>query len=238
MSCEKYSGWMTDAALGELRAEREPELLAHAMECEACREALNHARNVRAFVERGVESVVAGEPATGFEMRLRRRMALEARLVESGWKAWAPLAAGAAAVFAVVLIVITGHLARHSDGNASVASSATAVARAVASSSTPVESVAPATEVRAPGRALSTARTLRGRSVSAATVEIIVPAGQLVAAARLSEAINSGRVDGTQLVEAQRDADKPLEVNPIEITPLEPPPTPDDEVKPAAPTEF
>jgi hypothetical protein len=65
-----------------------------------------------------------------------------------------------------------------------------------------------------------------------------VPEGQLIAAARLSEAINSGRVDGTQLVVTQRDADKPLEVNPIEITPLDPPPTPDDEEKPAASTEF
>ncbi len=79
MSCGKYSGWMTDAALGELAAKREPELLAHAMECAAYREALGHARKVREFVERGVESVAAGEPAPGFAMRLWRRIARKAR---------------------------------------------------------------------------------------------------------------------------------------------------------------
>jgi hypothetical protein len=73
MPCEKYSGWMTDAALGELRAERE--LLAHAMECDACREALSHARAVHDFVDRGVESLVAGEPSPHFATNLRRRIA-------------------------------------------------------------------------------------------------------------------------------------------------------------------
>jgi hypothetical protein len=52
-------------------------------------------------------------------------------------------------------------------------------------------------------------------------LKIIVPKGQLVAAARLSEAINSGRVDGTQLLAAQQDYQKPLDVKPIEIPPLE-----------------
>jgi anti-sigma factor RsiW len=59
MSCGKYSGWMTDAALGELPAKCVPKLLAHAMECDACREALAHATKVREFVERRIESVVA-----------------------------------------------------------------------------------------------------------------------------------------------------------------------------------
>jgi anti-sigma factor RsiW len=75
MSCEKYSGWMTDAALGELRGKREPELLAHAMECEACREALSHATKVREFVERGIEALVEEEPSPQFATRLRRRIA-------------------------------------------------------------------------------------------------------------------------------------------------------------------
>jgi len=77
MSCEKYAGWMTDAALDELRAERESEVLAHAMECDACRAALRHARTVRAFVDRGVESLVTGEPSLQFAAHLRRRIAHE-----------------------------------------------------------------------------------------------------------------------------------------------------------------
>jgi anti-sigma factor RsiW len=79
MSCEKYSGWMTDAALGELPAGREPKLLAHAMECDACREALAHATKVREFAERGMESAAAVERAPGFVTQLRRRVARKAR---------------------------------------------------------------------------------------------------------------------------------------------------------------
>lgn len=237
MSCGKYSSWMTDAALGELRAEREPELLAHAMECDACREALGHARKVREFVERGVESVVAGEPTPGFEMRLRRRIAQEARPLGSDWKAWAPLAAGASAV-AVILIFILARAPQRGIDNASITSRTTATAPAVASSTTPVESVAHATGVRAPGRALSTERTQPGRSASAATLKIIVPKGQLVAAARLSEAIRSGRVDGTQLLAAQQEYQQPLNVKPIEIAPLESLAPDQDPETPVAPLQF
>jgi hypothetical protein len=220
MSCEKYSGWMTDAALGELAAGREPELLAHAMECEVCRQALGHARKVREFVERGVESVVAGEPAPGFEMRLRRRIAREARPVEWDWKAWAPLAAGALAI-AVLLIVITTRVVHRGTENPSVGSSASTIAPTVASSSAPVESAAHTSGARAIGTARATQRARYAGSASAGTLKIIVPKGQLVAAARLSEAINSGRVDGTQLLAAQQDYQKPLDVKPIEIPPLE-----------------
>ena len=107
MSCEKYSGWLTDSALGELRAEREPELLAHAMECEACREALGHARAVREFVDRGVESLVAGEPSPQFATNLRRRVAQESQPLRSPWAAWAPVIAGALALVAVLAIMAT-----------------------------------------------------------------------------------------------------------------------------------
>jgi anti-sigma factor RsiW len=237
MSCEKYSGWMIDAALGELAAERQPELLAHAMDCEACREALGHARKVRELVERSVESMVAGDPAPGFEMRLRSRVAREARPVESYWTAWTPLAAGAVAV-AVFLIFITSRTARRSEGKASVASTASTFAPAVASPSAASESVANPMSVRAPGSARATERAVRRRSTRADTSKIVVPDGQLAAAARLSDAINSGRVDGRQLLAAQQDYQQPLAVKPIEIAPLENV-SPDEELEtPVAPLQF
>jgi len=60
-----------------------------------------------------------------------------------------------------------------------------------------------------------------------------VPQGQLAAVAQLSAAINSGRVDGNQLLAAQQDYEKPLESNPIEIAPLEIPALGDPADKPA-----
>ena len=106
MSCEKYSGWLTDTALGELRAEREPELLAHAIECEACRDALSHAREVHQFMDRGVESLVAGEPSPRFAANLRRRIAQESGPLRSPWATWAPIIAGALALAVVLAIMV------------------------------------------------------------------------------------------------------------------------------------
>ena len=232
MSCEKYSGWMTDAALGELRAEREPELLAHVMECEVCREALSHATKVRDFVERGVESLVEGEPSPQFVTYLRRRIAQGPRPVEFYWARWATVAPGALAL-ALLLILVIGRMPRH-NLSSPIASSLKP------SPSSPGVAAAPDANrlnARASVSGRASERLPHAQKATRGLPNIIVPEGELVAAARLSEAINSGRVDGTQLVVAQRNADKPLEVNPIEITPLDPPPTPDDEEKPA-PTEF
>lgn len=218
MSCQKYSGWLTDAALGELRAEREPELLAHAMECDACREALNHAREVRQFIDRGVESLVAGEPPPQFATNLRRRIAQESeQQLRSPWIAWVPVVAGALAL-AVVLAIMVAHSRVHSEINPGVAS---AVGPVSAPSEVATASPAgPQHSQRTEGK-LGPERTGRARPLTTAFPEIIVPKGQLSAAAQLSAAINSGRVDGNQLLAAEQQYDKPLEVKLIEIAPME-----------------
>jgi hypothetical protein len=56
--------------------------------------------------------------------------------------------------------------------------------------------------------------------------EVLVPKGELLAVAQFYEAVHSGRVDGDQLYAGQLTIQKPLEVKPIEITPLEPLATP------------
>jgi len=234
MSCEKYSGWMTDAALGKLRAEREPELLAHAMECDACREALCHARALHDFVDRGVESLVACEPSPQFAARLRRRIAQESEPVRSLWTARAPIIAGALAL-AVVLAIMVLRRPVHNGANPSVAS-------AVNPSSAPSEAITAAAAT--PQNAVRTAigrDSHRDASASGATPvvpEIIVPTGQLAAALQLSTAIVTGRVDGNQLLAAQQEYDKPLEVKPVEIAPLEIPALHDATEKPANSIQF
>jgi len=54
----------------------------------------------------------------------------------------------------------------------------------------------------------------------------------------LSAAINSGRVDGNQLLVAQHEFEKPLEVHPIEIAPLEIPALDEVTEKPASLIQF
>jgi anti-sigma factor RsiW len=230
MSCEKYSGWLTDAALGELRAEREPELLAHAMECDACREALSHARAVHDFVDRGVESLVTGEPSPQFATNLRRRIAQEAESLRSPWMAWAPIIAGA---LAVVLAIMVAHKPVHNGIYPSVASTVTPV-------SAPSEAASPASSQharRTEGK-LGPERTGRARPLTTALPEVIVPQGQLSAAAQLNAAIVTGQVDGNQLLAAQQEYEKPLEVKPIEIAPLEIPALEDATEKSAGSIQF
>ena len=234
MSCEEYSGWMTEAALGELCGERETELLAHAVECTACREALCHARAVHQFVNRGVAALVAGEPSQQFAAHLRRRIAQESGPLRSPWAAWAPIAAGALAL-AVVLAIMVAHIPRHGVGNSSGGSDLKTIP-------VPSEMVAPFAAI--PKHAEPTTsgrdanRSVRTRSTAAVFPEIIVPKGQLAAAAQLSAAINSGRVNGNQLLAAQQEYEKPLEVKPIEITPLEIPELADASEKPGNSMQF
>jgi hypothetical protein len=234
MPCEKYSGWLTDAALGELRAEREPELLAHATECDACREALGHAREVREFIDRGVESLVAAEPSPQFATNLWRRIAREAESPQSPWMAWAPVIAGALAL-AVVLAIMIARKPLHNGSNPSVASAVNPI-------SAPLEALC-ASAAR-PQNAERTARnhdpgrSVRVRPLTPALPEIIVPQGQLSAAAQLSAAIVTGRVDGNQLLAAREEYEKPLKVEPIEIAPMEIPALDTATEKPANSIQF
>jgi hypothetical protein len=217
MSCEKYTVWMTDAALGELRAVRESELLAHAMECDACRESLVHARQVREVVDRGVETLVAGQPSPQFTTHLRPRIAQQSEPQRSAWTAWAPVIASALAL-AVVLAMTVARRAVYNEPHPNKVS-------AVSPISAPPAAVR--ASVASPRNAEPTADTRFSRhsaQTGAATTtgaEILLPRGQLAAAAQLSAAIHSGRVDGNQLLAAQREYEKPLEVHPIEIAPME-----------------
>jgi Putative zinc-finger len=232
MSCEKYSGWMTDAALGELGAERESELLAHAMECDSCRESLGRARQVRKFVDRGVEALVAGEPSPQFSTHLRRRIAQESEPQRSAWTAWAPVVAGALAL-AVVLAIMVARRPVHNESNPNVASAVNPISAPPGAASVASSRNAERTEHTPDSR-----RSAQTRAATTTRPEIIVPRGQLAAAAQLSAAINSGRVDGNQLLAAQHEYEKPLEVHPIEIAPLEIPALDEVTEKPAGLIQF
>jgi anti-sigma factor RsiW len=217
MSCEKYSGWMTEAALGELRAEREPELLAHAMECETCREELARARAVHEFVDRGVAALVASEPSPQFAAQLRDRIAQQSEPQRFPWMASAPVIAGSLALAAVLVIMVV-RKPMHNGSTPGVAS-------AINPTSVPSEAINSSGAI--PPSAERTASTpnskhgAQARKAAAASPEIIVPKGQFAAALQLSAAISSGRVDGSQLLAAQQDSEKPLDVKLIEIAPLD-----------------
>jgi hypothetical protein len=232
MSCEKYSGWMTDAALGQLRAERQSKLLAHATECDSCRESLGRARRVREFVDRGVEALVAGETSPQFSTHLRRRIAQESELQRSAWRASAPVIVGALAL-AVVLAIMVARSPVHNESIPNIASAVNPI-----SAPPGAASVASSRHAEQTAHTRDSRRSAQRRAATTTRPEIIVPRGQLAAAAQLSAAINSGRVDGNQLLAAQHEYEKPLEVHPIEIAPLQIPALDEVTEKPASLIQF
>jgi hypothetical protein len=257
--CEKYTGWISDEALRRLAPGREGELLAHATECDDCRAAYEHARELAKLVDEGIESLVAGAPSAHFEARLRARIAEEhapARFVWLGWKSMSV----ALAVALVAAVVFVSYAPRSNNRRPAPPDTQTAALKNPGS--TPAAGFNSASNAggstthsrEKPGGLAATSRGVshdkRGSGLSwavqatnlrpasrqhhsertvpsSAEPEVIVPPGQLAAAMQLADAIQSGQVDGRQLAAAEQEADKRLEIAPIEIkvieiAPLEP----------------
>jgi hypothetical protein len=217
--CEKYTAWITDAATGGLAPNREPELLAHAAECDACREAYDHAREIAAFVDHSVESLVSGEPSAHFDTRLRARIAAERIPARPNWAAWAPIAAGIFALAALLLILV---LRTPRTNTPSIANNSQPASLSLQPSNPP----SPGTTQNPPAPSPARLRTLAQYPKSPPQPEIpeiIVPPGQLAAIAQFAAAIRSGHIDGDKLLAAEEQTNAPLEIKPLEIVPLVPP---------------
>jgi hypothetical protein len=238
-SCEQCREWIKDAALGALEPRRERELLAHAGECDACREAYAHAREVAAFVDRGMESLVAGKPSPRFTARLRARIAEEQPAPRFTWLTSKPVATGLVAAAAAMLALSAAFLIpKHANElqpkpTPNVASAVTAVPPARLQNGRPRGS-APASYADAhPAAAAGTGYWLRvhparaGYSASAVHYhnhrrepEVLIPPGQLEAVMQLAADIRSGRIDGKQLIAQQKQMEQPLKIDPLAISPL------------------
>jgi hypothetical protein len=221
--CDKYSDWLADAALGELTQSREPELLAHAAECDACREAYKRERELSAFadqIDRGVESLVSGEPSPHFNSRLRARIAEEAATPRFNWRAWTPIAAGAVtlAILLVALVIRTprANSPNIAHQNAPLAPTSTANPSAhapvISAQNHPPSAPAPHLRPRTPKPVISQREP-----------EVLVEPGQMAAVMQFADAVRTGHVDGAKLVAAEQQLSAPLEIKPLEIVPLSPP---------------
>jgi anti-sigma factor RsiW len=215
--CEKYTDWLSDAALGELAPSRESKLLAHAAECEACREAYQSAQDLAAFVDRGVESLVAGEPSLYFATRLRTRMVEEHTHPRFAWLRSKPVAASLlVAAVAAVVVVSRGPQRHHAEPVA-----VSLEAGASSNSSTNPPRVRRGYSISGSREATTAQPDLRRRYVgSPRQPKVLVPPGELDAILQFAKAVRSGQIDGKKLLAAQQDTEQPLEMTPIEIAPL------------------
>lgn len=237
--CHKYEAWIDDAALGALDPSHERELLAHAGECDACRDAHQHARELAALVDRGVESLVAGEPSPHFAARLRARIADEPPDARFTWFTWKPLTFGlatAATVAALWVFLAPSHTKLPSKSTRPVPNIASAVPIEVPTPAKPTTKAAESdrlytteTPRHSGTRLLAQRRRHNIRPTqSPGEPEVLVPRGQLEAVIQLASDIRAGRLDGKKFVveqaEAQENIQKPIHIAPIEIEPIEIPP--------------
>jgi len=216
MSCEKYTGWMMDGALGGLREAEAVELRLHVAGCARCRGEWDAARALAAAMDRSVETLVAGEPSPQFATRLRARLAEAPAPAAWPLLLW-PRCAVAALVMAAVLIAVLLTRAPQRPGvvaPVAVNSSAgTEQARVHEAASTPERVAAP--PVAAPPVFARHARRYRSLPF-----EVLVQKGQLSAAFVLSEGVSAGTIDGAQFVRLADHSAQPLEVKALEIPPL------------------
>jgi hypothetical protein len=237
-SCKKYGNWMTDAALGELAPGRERELMAHIAGCEGCRKTYTQARQFAATVDRGVESLVAGEPSPHFAARLRAQIADERPAPRFAWLTWKPAAAALAVAAVIALFFVFRAPAYRNPARRTPKSGSDSVGTAASAASPvtnlPAESQAYLHAHRSLSARVPTGRGRTGevtvarllprrhaaRRANSAEPEVIVPPGQLEAIMQLVAEVRSGRIDGKQLIAAQKQMDKPLEIDSIEIPPL------------------
>lgn len=103
MSCHEYLDTLAETAFG---AEPDARLRAHLAQCAHCRHELDRLAALAGAVDRGVDSIVSGEPAPGFAARVRARLAEESEQRARWWRAPVPMfAAGLAAVALVTWLV-------------------------------------------------------------------------------------------------------------------------------------
>jgi hypothetical protein len=190
---------------------------------------------VAAFVDKGMESLVAGEPSPQFTARLRARIAEEQPAPRFAWLTWKPAAAGLvmAAIVAAALVVLVPHhtaLRPKSLRPGSIVASTAAPgtnAHAVPATNPAGRNHSHSTAVRRHSGTALIAQQQRGirGTHSPAEPEVLVPPGQIQAVMQLAADIRSGRIDGKQLVaeqaKEQAEMQKPIEIPAIEIKPIE-----------------
>lgn len=242
--CEKYADWLADAAADGLAPSRERELLEHAAECDACRMASQHAREIVAIVDDVVESLVTGEPSPHFATRLRARIEQEGIPTRSPRLGWKTITAGAVVVVFLGVLIISYGTRQHNseataldlraDANSTETSAAALPHGTQRQTQVRNRDQSPTVHQREMTPFISRRNHPMRESGAVSQPDVLVPPGQLDAILQFARAVRSGQIDGKQLLAAQQETEKPLEITPIEIAPLSPPQpevasnTPDD----------
>jgi negative regulator of sigma E activity len=222
MSCERFKTRLLDFALGA----DDPEFRDHLNSCSTCRAELDAQRALLEKIDRGVATLVAGEPSGDFAAHVRRRIAEQAAAPRKWFSGWLPLTAAAAVALVVLLLVLNlGRPPREPQSaqeTPPAQDSRPPKQPQLARQAPPVPAPANARGPRA------IRRPHEGQMAANREPEVLVPRGEMAAVMRLYEANWNGKADGASLTASAIPTSeflKPwitpeLKIAPLEIAPL------------------
>jgi hypothetical protein len=213
MSCERFKTRLLDFALGA----EDFELGAHLDACASCRAELDTQRALLASIDRGVASLVQGEPSGDFAAHVRRRISESAATPRRWYAGWQPITAAALALVVLVGVLTIGRPPR-APQSAGVTPPAPPEKSGAAAPPNTVHTAAPPSVAHGP-------RPPRGGQMAASRgPQVLVPRGEMAAVMRLFNANWEGKADGASLMaEIIPTAEflKPLTTAQLKIAPLE-----------------
>ena len=219
MACERYREEVLGAAAGWLEPEGEIRLHAHLRACSACREEYDQQKCLFAALDQGLRERVSEELPVGFAARVRARVNEESAPRRQWFSRWVPAwgTVAAAAVLAAGLFVI--HLIRRDAGGPEKQPAPVAINVAPNKPAEPAQ----AHPAKTPDKSLAL-QPNRVRTVSVPVMitgpEVLLPAGQKRAMARLVEGLRNGKVQGEMLLAETREL-QPLQISALEFDPVE-----------------
>jgi len=231
MACKGFEKRLMEEALRTT----DPALLTHLAVCAECRAELAAQCELQTRINAGIEAMVAGEPSPALLTRVRAQLAAQETPESRYWMQWAWRVAAVAALVGLAIFVAERPAFRHpstqtahqsaqnpsappkSDGAPTqlIAKAATANAAATA----PVRHNSRANQASRQVKVEVARQNGKAEAVEV-SVQVIVPAGQSEAVARLVQALRSGRVDAASLVTPGQPGDlTPLAIAPLELKP-------------------
>lgn len=223
MNCELCKMRMSDAAMDSLSMPQRAEFACHIQACGSCRMEFGRVQALLQTIDSSVMTQAAAEPSSDFIRQVRIRIAAESAPVHSRWRLWAPAAACATVVIiatAMWLVWPEGLKPDRALKTAAVNVSSIAVNHSAPSSASGVASIPK--KIAAIRSARPAAMRRRGRiKREQGAPEVVIPPGEAEAVLQLAAVLRSGKLDGAKLIAERKEAEKPIEIKPLVIPPLE-----------------
>lgn len=233
MACERYREALADAAAG---AAPRWDLEAHLAVCTACRADLDGLRRALGAADAEMASLLAADASPALKARILRAVAEDGGPTERPWRSIWLWGTAAAATLLVALAVVMGRGGPRGPRPTPDEATATRAARPgndhrEARGAQPAPAASPATPGRPTQDGPHVSRpSPRARGTFTPEPDVLVPLGEEEALLRLASDLMRRGVPPDSLLVADSSAPlaepKPIEIEPLDIVPLDPAETP------------